>query len=393
MPFARFAPLFGLLRAALLNRYAHGVAPLVDWLVRRTAHPAAIGRDVLMVRLDAIGDFLLWLDAAQRLAAHYRGDGRRVTLLANAPWAELAERSGAFDAVWRLDRRRFQRNPVYRFRLMRRIRKAGFEAAVQPTYSRELLLGDAAVRMGGWRRRVGSTGDLSNQKEKERRRANVWYTELIPARPGPLSELERNAEFVRGLGLPAEPRIGRLPGLPTVPRTDIFVLFPGASLPVKCWPATAFARLAERIAETTGWQGVLAGGPGDRAASQAVQAATSLPLIDRVGHTTLGELALLLQGARLLVANDTSAIHLAAVVGTPSVCILGGGHYGRFLPYPEGAGAAAPRAVASPMPCFGCNWRCRLAHRSGDPFPCVAGVGLDAVWQAVEPLLASELSS
>ncbi len=36
----------------------------------------------------------------------------------------------------------------------------------------------------------------------------------------------------------------------------------------------------------------------------------------------------------LLISNDTSAIHIAAAVGTPFICISNGSHFGRFHPYP-----------------------------------------------------------
>jgi len=74
---------------ALVVRAASLIAPLVDGLAMVTTLARRPGTDVLVVRLDAIGDFLLWLDGAQRLAAHYRAEGRRVTLLANAAWGDI----------------------------------------------------------------------------------------------------------------------------------------------------------------------------------------------------------------------------------------------------------------------------------------------------------------
>jgi ADP-heptose:LPS heptosyltransferase len=372
---------------ALVVRAASLIAPLVDGLAMVTTLARRPGTDVLVVRLDAIGDFLLWLDGAQRLAAHYRAEGRRVTLLANAAWADLAESLGAFDAVWRLDRRRFLFNPRYRFGLMRRLRQAGFDLAIQPTLSREIWFGDAAIRMGGRCRRIGSTGDLANQTEAERRRANRWFTELVAASASPLMELERNAEFLRGLGIAAEPAIGRLPVPAPRQGGEYFVVFPGAGWDARCWSPAAFAELAERVSATTGWRGVIAGGSADRAAAMAVAAATSLALENKAGATTLLDLATLLKGARLVLSNETSAVHLAAVVGTPSVCILGGGHFGRFLPYRGVEGLSVPRVVHQAMPCYGCNWRCCHPRADGEAFACIRAITVDQAWDVVAALL------
>jgi ADP-heptose:LPS heptosyltransferase len=380
-------------RNKLIHRLASAQAWLIDRLVDLGATPAHITSDVLVVRLDAIGDFLLWSDAAGRLADHYHAAGRRVLLLANASWADLAETLGVFDAVLRLDRRRFLFDPRYRFATLRWVHQAGFALAVQPTFSRELLFGDAVMRVAGHEDRIGSVGDLANMSDSDRTQANRWYSRLLAATPAPMMEIERNVEFLAGLGIPARPRIGRLAigpeARPDRIDCDDFVLFPGAGWTARCWPPESFAALAERIATATGWRGVMAGGPGDRAATAAVRGATSLPLTDKAGTTSLIELAGLLQNARLVISNETGAIHLAAAVGTPSVCIIGGGHFGRFLPYTmiDEDQPRAPRIVHQPMDCYGCNWACRYPRSPKNAFACIRAIDVDQVWEMVIPLL------
>ncbi|MDR3440694.1 glycosyltransferase family 9 protein [Telmatospirillum sp.] len=381
------------LRKVLILRLAAALAWLVDRLAGLGTGSLRVSPDVLVVRLDAIGDFLLWSDAACRLADHYHAEGRRVLLLANASWAELAETLGVFDSVWPLDRRRFLFDPRYRFVMIRRLRQAGFALAIQPTFSRELLFGDAIMRIASRRTRIGYAGDLSNMTDAERRRADGWYSHLVPAADEPQMELERNAAFLIGLGISAEPRIGRLPVAAPRPLghvdDDYFVLFPGASWDAKCWPPDFFAALAERITAATGWHAVLAGASSDRAQAAAVVAAANAPLVNQVGATNLNEFARLLAGARLVISNDTSAVHLAAVVGTPSVCILGGGHFGRFLPYAvvDEDLPRAPYAVYQPMDCYGCNWACRYPRDPGTPFACIKTIGVEQVWTVVRSLL------
>lgn len=386
------------LRVRLILALASAQAFLVDRLAVLLSGRPRAGRDVLVVRLDAIGDFLLWSDAAGRLADHYRAGGRRVFLLGNALWAGLAETMGVFDGVIHLDRRRFLLDPRYRFATQRWIRKAGFAIAIQPTFSRELLMGDAIVRIAGREERIGSEGDLANIDRDDKRRSDQWYSRLIPASPGPMMELLRNAEFLAGLGIACPPRIGRLPvaaEIRSAGRADgdggapYFVLFPGASREARCWSPVSFARLAERISTATGWQAVIAGGGADRPAAAAIKAATDLPLTDRVGATDLLGLARLLAGARVVISNETSATHLSAVVGTPAVSIVGGGHFGRFLPYDvdDADRPRAPIAVHHPMDCYGCNWQCRHPRGPGEAYACIRAVSVDQVWEALLPLL------
>jgi ADP-heptose:LPS heptosyltransferase len=46
-------------------------------------------------------------------------------------------------------------------------------------------------------------------------------------------------------------------------------------------------------------------------------------------------MAKLISVAEILVSNEASAVHFAACVSTPFVCISNGNHFGRFNPYPK----------------------------------------------------------
>ena len=62
------------------------------------------------------------------------------------------------------------------------------------------------------------------------------------------------------------------------------------------------------------------------------------PLQNLFGQITLADLAGLLSQNRLTISHDTRTTHMASAEETPSVCILGGGYVGLFVPYPELSG-------------------------------------------------------
>ena len=99
------------------------------------------------------------------------------------------------------------------------------------------------------------------------------------------------------------------------------------------WPIENFVLLAEKIHDTTGWVGAICGGKGEEELGQRLQSLCSAPLRNMAGKTSLSDLAKILNNARLVVANDTGPVHIAASTGAPVICILGGGHYERFMPY------------------------------------------------------------
>ena len=120
-----------------------------------------------------------------------------------------------------------------------------------------------------------------------------------------------------------------------------------------------------------------------------MMAAARSPLLNWVGRTSLPGLAAVLAHAELLVGNETSAIHVAAAVGTPAVCILGGGHYGRFMPYlvEQRDGRPLPVAAVHRMGCFGCDWRCVYHPPREAPVPCIEQLTVEDVWAAVHGVL------
>lgn len=348
-------------------------------------------KKLLLVRLDAIGDFFLWIEAAQGLREMFPSNEYEITLLGNQIWTQYAKTIDCFDDVWSLDRQKFYNNARYRFKLLKLIRRAGFNVVIQPTFSRELLYGDSVVRISGAKEKIGFESDLSNIGPWGKKISDLWYTRLIPATKEPLMELERNAEFMRGLGL--KEFISKIPILPgfnySSINTNYYVLCPGASFEHKQWPLSRFKQLAELIYQNTGWEGIICGGPGEEHLEEFLEHDKNAPLKSIVGKTSLEELVSIIAGARILIGNDTSAVHIAAAVSTPSVSILGGGHFGRFLPYPSDTNRYRPVAVFHKMDCYNCNWRCIYSRPK--PFLCIENVSVDSVWNAVNKIIRMDV--
>ena len=350
---------------------------------------------VLLTRTDQIGDFIMWLDAARALCSHWHAGGRRVVLLANSAWASWAGELGIGDEVWSLDSRRYLHDWSYRAVMLRRVAAGRFGLAVQARPSREAFVDDSLIAATCAPERVTLRGSTFNIVPSRQARSDAVYSRLVEL-PASGVEMDNNAALVRAIGVTDyRPKIATLgPGTAEAPATlagrAYAVLFPAASQTVKIWPAERFAAVGSALAGRFGLDVVLAGGPGDRQRCADLARAMDGRAIDLSGSTTLPQLAEVLRGAKLLVSNDTSAVHIAAAVDTPSICILGGGHFGRFLPYPAQRTdrLPAPIALHSPMPCFGCGWTCHYQRAPADPGPCITGVTVEQTLDCIEHLLA-----
>ena len=348
---------------------------------------------VLLIRQDAIGDFVMWLDTAKEYRKLYPPDKYKIVLVGNKIWCDLAKKLPLWDEVLPVNVKAFKTLSLYRWNILREVRNFGAKIAIQPTFSREFYHGDSLIRASYALRKVSSVGDMSNRNWLKKTIADGWHTELIPTSTKIMTELERNAEFFQGLSL--KPYQANYPKL-KFPRTtttnwwerEYYVLFPGVSTALRQWPAECFAEIADRIYNQTGLTGILDGAPSDKPLAESIQSISSASL--EWAGTLLEELPQLLKYTRFMVSGETSAVYIAAAVETPVVCVLGGAYFGRFLPYPELTGQKfVLETVSYPMSCYGCNAKCVYPLQTNESAPCVSNISVDAVWEKVVPLLTN----
>jgi ADP-heptose:LPS heptosyltransferase len=351
------------------------------WLIDYLPQLGRSHGGVMLVRLDLIGDFIIWLDAAKEFRALY--PGQRIVLFANATWANVAQRLPYWDEVLSIDVPRLRTDDWYRLCVLLQIQRRHFDIAIQSTYSREYV-GDLCVRAANFAQRIAHIGDDNNIQPVLKAKSDVWYTNLVPEKISTIVELTHNANLIRHLGKSEfksrAPRLDRLEELPPALKIDTpyCVIVPGASWAPKMWPVSNFGHLAQQISQELKLTIVLCGTSAEKKICDQVASSTGATVVNLAGKTTLIEMIELIRSAQLVIANDSAAIHIAAATNTPAVCILGGGHFGRFLPYqPEisKSSSSLPKIAFSKMDCYGCRWTCQyLESQSTGVVPCISQV-------------------
>jgi ADP-heptose:LPS heptosyltransferase len=349
---------------------------------------------ILLIRQDRIGDFILWLDTAKEYRKYYPPENYKIILIGNAIWSDLAKGLPFWDEVLPVNVKAFKALSRYRWNILRKVRNFGAKIAIQPTYSREFYHGDSLIRASNASKKVSSAGNMSNRNQLKSNLADRWHTELIPSSPEQLSELERNAEFFSGfikkLYLPSYPELELSCdcNIQELKRKSFYILSLGANKKYREWPYKYYAKIAQKIHKKTGWLGLICGAENEFYLGEHIKKLCDAPLQNYTGQTTLSELTCLLAKSQILISNETGTAHIANAVGTPTVCILGGGHFGRFVPYPELSGKINNlKVVYYKMPCYGCDWKCVYHIKDEDPAPCISNISVDAVWNEVKILL------
>jgi ADP-heptose:LPS heptosyltransferase len=341
---------------------------------------------VALIRLDNIGDYVLWSSCADEYRRSF--SDRKTHLFCNAACFDLARRE-PWDAITAVDVQAFKRDTGYRWSIFDKLREVGPRTVINPTFSRTSWKDDALVRMSRAQERIGQRGDTSNTPFLAKLVSDRFYTSLVDT-PDVSHELAANSAFAAGvLGKQIAPKLPHITGAPAAPASvgeRYAVLFPGSSWSGRAWPAARFAEIGKRLEELGDCRIVICGGASDAAAAEAIN--RFLPsVVNLAGQTSLVELTSILQRAVIVVSNETSAAHIAAAVQTPVVCVTGGGHFGRFVPYPETGEPTSMRCVEFAMPCFGCNWNCIFSTARNAAKPCVDNISVEQVWGAVRGLL------
>lgn len=161
----------------------------------------------------------------------------------------------------------------------------------------------------------------------------------------------------------------------------------GPSGAAKRWPPAAFAALGDQLADAAHGQLVLFGDAADRAACEAVAAAARHPAMIAGPAPSLLVLAGALAHCRLIVGNDSGALHLASAVGVPSVTIFGPASPVVYGPYPPVA-QDRHRVAVKTLACRPCYARFRLPPCPWE-FRCLATLAPAEVHALAAPLLAA----
>ncbi len=227
------------------------------------------------------------------------------------------------------------------------------------------------------------------------------YTESIVPEIGSMM-IQRNRKTLQYLGL--EGFEGKLPLLLRQHRMiegDYCVICPGASVPVKRWPAERFANIADYLIESRGWEVHVCGGVDEELDCQKMIAASKHPqkIISHVGKTTFAEWSSIIEYARLVVGNDSATIHIAAGHRVKAVCIAGVYDKYQFFPYKVDClndGDFLPNTVLKDMSCEYCRTRgyyagyknsiCKKAIKGNKCALCIDEITIEEVKQTINRL-------
>jgi ADP-heptose:LPS heptosyltransferase len=355
-------------------------------------------RGVLVIRMDGIGDMVLFQGAFRHYPAAFGVSRSEITVLGQTYWASLAELVYQGCRFRAIDEHAFARRPLYRFTTSLWVRRQRFAVAVCDSYLRQPLVADTLVYASRAPLRIVAQPYVSPKTQAMFDWHLARVHRVIDTGPYPTHEIVRHFRFVSAIAgdaLPAEAPVLPRRAAPRPLAGPYAVLNLGSNEPGRRWPLAAFLDIAEHLAQR-GLRLVFTGGRVEAALRPPVaEAARRSPwgdsFVDRIASTSLAELMDLQQHAELVISSDTGPAHLAIGLGAPTIVIVGGGHFTSFVPYPDALTPPQVRFVWRELPCYHCFWNCTQPHEAGASYPCLTAVSVAQVRDAAEELLGLRL--
>lgn len=356
-----------------------------------TATPWDRAKNLLCIRLDAIGDVLMTTPAIRAL----KQSDRQITLMASSAGSEVAslvpeiDRMISYDPPW-MKATAPSINSQPELEMVEHLRSSNFDAAVIFTvFSQNPLPSAFLCYLANIPLR------LAHCHENPYQLLTNWVLDPEPS-SGIRHEVRRQLDLVASIGCrPNDQRLSLQ--IPDRHFQKVFsllntlelnvnkpwvVIHPGATALSRRYPAEGFAEVARRLVLDAQYQVVLTGTESERELVESIRSMMGVLSHSLVGCLELADLAALLAIAPLLIANNTGPIHIAAAVGTSVVDL-----YALTNPQHTPWGVAN-RVLFHDVPCKFCYKSiCPEGHHH-----CLQLVTPNAIIEAVYELMGRKIS-
>ena len=302
-------------------------------------------KSLLIVKLDEIGDYILFRNFLKDIKNLQKFSDYKITLCGNDIWRSITEKLDIKyldDFIW-IDKKRFLNNYFYRRKIIKKIKLQKFDKVINASYSRKYYLDDSVVKWAVSNNKIGFETDLSNCFIWQKSISDKYYDTLINTSKVRFEFLKNKLFYSKIL----EEKVSV--EKPDIDVNDIstkfemaedyIVFYMGGRKKYKRWTILNFVEVARFIELNYNCKIILIGSESDKRFSSAfLSKHQSSIVIDLTGKTFLLDVIKIATNAKVVLSNDSGIAHISAAVGTPTIVLLSGTHFGRFFPYPSEIG-------------------------------------------------------
>ena len=296
-----------------------------DYAVPENLMTDSTPSSILIIRPSALGDVCRTVPVLASLRSAW--PEARIGWLVQEEFSEAVSAHPSLDEVVPFPRQALRgawkspRRILKTLSYLRSLSRPGWDIALD---CQGLARSGLFARFSGATRRVGFA--------KAAELGWVFLTDRIPASERHV--VDRTMALISGLGLPIKMDMSlHVPELsrqrwsvhPQNPAAPYIVLAPRSRWASKEWPRERWCKLMDALAANGHREFVLVGSPSEQASIDEIAASVSAPgvrIASLAGRTSVGELLAIIQGADLVVANDSAPLHIAVGFSRPMLVYL-----------------------------------------------------------------------
>lgn len=347
---------------------------------------------ILLIKPSSLGDIIHALPLLNGLRQRY--PRACISWLVNTEYADLLADHPQLDEVIPFDRRQFKtlggavRMTFKLGGFARQLRRRRFDLAIDAQglfHSGLMALASAASTRLGFR--------------PAREGAGMFYNCRMPVPDPGMHAVDKNYLAADVLGFADVPIAFHLPvssqsrqllsrklgELNLKPHQPYALVVPGSRWPTKNWKPERFSAVIAHLYQHHKLSVVLSGDPSETDLCQRIAGNCRPTPISLAGQIGLSELLALIDGAALVLCNDSAPLHIAVALGKPVVAI-----FGPTSPERTGPHGRPDSVLQTQLPCVPCYYRklsqCPIQHR------CMSDIDARQVIQAVDDQLGRQHS-
>lgn len=353
---------------------------IIDFFIRLIPRKKKAVYDVVIVRSDAIGDFVIFISVLQAMRQKWKN--QKLLLICPSQNKSLAEKMKLTDDVVYFDKEKMETRFFYHGRFIWSIKNIYAKEVINPTICHHLtddLISSVIQADKTIGTKVEKKGLLNNLCDR-------YFTDLIEI-PNNINEMKSIEYFTqitvdKNFKYTLSDLNPIYSGYTPIVNDPYCVIALSASVKGRIWPKEKVSKVINNIpAKYT----IILTGYGDLDMEMAQYItkhfAEKERLINVVNKTSLIDLVCIISKAYLVMGNDSASIHIAASCRVRSICYTPGAHFGRFVPYPNDIPEKEyhPICINHDMGCNGCNYNCKYVNPMEETLPCLNAIEIDDV--------------
>jgi ADP-heptose:LPS heptosyltransferase len=291
---------------------------------------------VLILRTDNIGDYILFRHFLQILRGAEAYKSKKIVLVGNDHWRDLAE---CFDGehidsfIW-VNKKKFYASKLYKLQTLFKLRQLNAFEIINTVHSISYFEEKLVLFSGAINRITCQTDDINISFNQQN---HALFNTIIPSLPPSSFEFFRNKTFMENL-LQLDSKVVKTSfDIKKVVKKNQIAIFPSAAEKQRRWSPLNFSQVIHLIHDfDEAFEFIILGSHFDIEIGNIISenCTQNTTIHNLCGKTSLIDLVDILNESRLLISNETSAVHIAAAIDLPTVCVSNGERFARFSPYP-----------------------------------------------------------